>query len=835
MLANRYRIVALLGRGGMGEVYRADDLTIGQQVALKFPPEAVASNPEAAARFRSEIRVARQVSHPNVCRVYDAGEVEGHLFLSMEYVDGEDLASLLRRIGRLPADKAVDIARQLCAGLAAAHQKGVLHRDLKPGNVMLDGRGQVLLTDFGLAGIAGEIEGNEVRSGTPAYMAPEQLAGKEVTIRSDIYSLGLVLYEIFTGKRPFEASTIAELVRLRSETTPLSISKLVRDLDPVVERVILRCLDAEPSRRPASALAVAAALPGGDPLAAALAAGETPSPEMVAAAGEGAGLRPAVAVPLFLAVIAGLAVSYVLTNRSSALEKIGPELGPEVLSQRARDTIRAAGGNASAVDHADNFYWDGDYVKYLERTGKLRPHWDEEMRQRPSALRFWYRESPDTLTALEFHDDMLTPGIVQSDDPPPIVSGMAQVVLDAQGRLLNYERIPAQRQAPGQPDEATVDWKPLFAAAGLDAAKFQTADPLWTFLGASDARFAWTGAWPGTTRPLRVEAAALRGKPVAFSLTGDWTKPDRMVSSESSTNDDVLAGVLLAMVVIVCLGAALLARRNLTRGQGDRRGAIRLAFFLFSVHMALWVFRVHLVASLGIAAMFLIALCTSLFFAVLVWTLYIAVEPYVRRRWPHSIIAWSSVLSGRIRDPIVGRDVLFGAALGLIWMLVDHALMAWSGSAPTLTPVDALLGVRGALGALLRQLASAVMNVLIFFFLLFLLRVLLRKQWLAATVFAIVFGALGALSSPEHMAASAAASVLIFGLVAVAVLRYGFLMLGVAFFVLSVVEAAPVPLNASVWYFGNAVLLQAIVVALAAWGFYASTAGQRFWKADLLD
>ena len=123
----------------------------------------------------------------------------------MEYVDGEDLGSLLRRIGRLPADKALEIARKLCAGLAAAHEKGVLHRDLKPANVMLDGRGQVLLTDFGLAGLAGEIEGAEIRNGTPAYMAPEQLAGEEVTVRSDIYSLGLVLYEIFTGKLPFES------------------------------------------------------------------------------------------------------------------------------------------------------------------------------------------------------------------------------------------------------------------------------------------------------------------------------------------------------------------------------------------------------------------------------------------------------------------------------------------------------------------------------------------------------------------------------------------------------------------------------------------------------
>src|SRR3954451_21178495 len=181
LLGGRYRIIALLGKGGMGEVYRADDLTLEQSVALKFLPDAWSHNADAIARFRNEVRVARQVSHPNVCRVYDLGEVEGLYFLSMEYVDGEDLGSLLRRIGRLPPDKALEISRKLCAGLAAAHEKGVLHRDLKPGNIMLDGRGQVLLTDFGLAELAEHITHEQVRYGTPAYMAPEQLAGKEVT------------------------------------------------------------------------------------------------------------------------------------------------------------------------------------------------------------------------------------------------------------------------------------------------------------------------------------------------------------------------------------------------------------------------------------------------------------------------------------------------------------------------------------------------------------------------------------------------------------------------------------------------------------------------------
>ena len=193
----------------MGEVYRADDLRLGQPVALKFLPEDLHHDPIRLAQFHNEVRTARQVSHANVCRVYDIGEIDGLLYLSMEYVDGEDLATSLRRIGRFPEDKAADIARQLCAGLAAAHQRGVIHRDLKPANVMLDGAGRVRVMDFGLAAV-GRVE--DIRAGTPAYMAPEQLQGREVTARSDIFALGLVMYELFTGRRAFTAATVGDLV-----------------------------------------------------------------------------------------------------------------------------------------------------------------------------------------------------------------------------------------------------------------------------------------------------------------------------------------------------------------------------------------------------------------------------------------------------------------------------------------------------------------------------------------------------------------------------------------------------------------------------------------------
>ncbi|HKQ96852.1 MAG TPA: serine/threonine-protein kinase, partial [Candidatus Polarisedimenticolia bacterium] len=284
VLAGRYRIGGILGQGGMGEVYRADDLKLGQPVALKFLPRRSGASPERLERLLAEVRTARQVSHPNVCRIYDVGESDGQHFLTMEYIDGEDLASLLRRIGHLPKEKAIQIAQQMCAGLGAAHDAGVLHRDLKPANIMIDGRGRARITDFGLAAYADSVDGAEVLAGTPAYMAPEQLAGREVTVRSDLYALGLVMYELFTGRTAFKARTLEEARRLRTEATPSSPSSLMEGFDPIVERVILRCLEPDPMARPGSARIVAAALPGGDPLAAALAAGETPSPEMVAEA-----------------------------------------------------------------------------------------------------------------------------------------------------------------------------------------------------------------------------------------------------------------------------------------------------------------------------------------------------------------------------------------------------------------------------------------------------------------------------------------------------------------------------------------------------------------------
>ena len=833
LVAGRYRIIALLGKGGMGEVYRADDLTLGQGVALKFLPEEATRDEVLLERFRNEVRIARRVSHPNVCRVYDVGEVDGHAFFTMEYVDGEDLASLLRRIGRLPQDKAIEIARQLCAGLAAAHAKGVLHRDLKPANIMLDGRGQVVVTDFGLAGLNDQIHGADIRSGTPAYMSPEQLTGKEVTPRSDIYALGLVLYEIFTGKRAFTAEALAELVRTRGEAAPSRPSSVVKDLDPAVERVILRCLDPEPSRRPASVLSVIGALPGGDPLAAALAAGETPSPEMVAAAGETAGLSRRAAVMCLAAILIGLAGAFYLTIRYSALDRIGAEQSPEVLTQKAREILGHLGYEGRPADSVYDFDYDINFVHYVEKHDKPRPQWDQILKARPSVLQFWYRQSAQPMVATDFHDLLLTPGMVDQSDPAPILSGMIRLQLDPQGRLTALEAIPPEVVNPPAATTQPFDWKYLFIAADLDPSQFQAAQPIWNSLASPDTRAAWTGKWPGTERPLRVEAAAFQGKPVYFYLIGDWTQPPRMQQPEE-TGKKASWMIFLFLLIVMMVAAVLLARRNYRQGRGDRDGASRLATLVFVLLMALWILRSHLVPGLGTFGLMILAMSTALFLSGLIFVLYLALEPYVRRYWPQAIISWSRLLTGRVRDPLVGRDILLGVLLGVIWIVIIKAgsfATMKMGSSPPLFSTDYLVNTRRALGFWLSWVPEAILGTLQFFFLLLGLKVLLKRDWLATIVFVAIFAVAKTLGS-QYPTIDGVTVIVLYSIAALIVYRFGLVPLACAIFTVDMLANVPFSADFSAWYMGTSVFALFSVVALAVWGFYHSLGGEALWKTE---
>jgi len=748
-------------------------------------------------------------------------------------VDGEDLGALLRRIGRLPEDKALEISRRLCAGLAAAHEQGVLHRDLKPANIMLDGRGQVLLSDFGLAGFANQMDGAEIRNGTPAYMSPEQLSGKEVTVKSDIYSLGLVIYEIITGKRAFDSDTLAGLERARVEKTLTNPSTLVKDLDPRIERVVLRCLEPDPANRPASALAVAAALPGGDPLAEALAAGETPSPEMVAAAGEGIALKARTALILLAATLVGLLVQSALAHRLNALEIMRADYSPEILAQKARDTLAHLGFPARPADQWYGIDFDAEFLNYAE-THDTPPRWDQILQSRPAPLIFLYRQSPDPLSSTRFHSDKLTPGVVSYSDPPVEISGMINLTLDSEGRLLRFITVPLQvLDAPATPQ--APDWKPFFAAADLDPAAFQPADAKWTFLAASDLRQAWIGVWPGSNRPLRIEAASLGGKPVAFQLLSPWNQPSRMPQGNASNDFNTVTNATLGLGL---LGAAIfLARRNIQAGRGDRRSAFRLAVLIFVVQMALWIFSGHLVANLSTLGDFFIAIATSLFAGASLWTVYLALEPYARRHWPHSLISWTTALNGGFRDPIVGRDVLLGIAFASVATVGDRLTDVWGharGAGLNFGNVSHLMGFRGTMSVLLLEFLADIRTALVFFFLLFILRAILRSQWAAGAVFAALmtvsafFQSHGSAVIPQTIEAA-----LLYSMIAVCAVRFGLVALVVSFFVLDTVGGLQFTTNSSAWYFPVAPAVVAAIVALAVWSFRISIGSQKLIKDDL--
>jgi hypothetical protein len=431
---------------------------------LKFLLEGAAATDTRVAQSHNELRVARQVSHKNVCRLYDLGEADGRRFLTMEYVDGEDLSSSLRRFGRVPPDKAVQIARQLCAGIAAAHEKGVLHRDLKPANVMLDGNGDIRITDFGIATLGGGVAEGAV--GTPQYMAPELLAGKPASAKSDIYALGLILFEIFTGKRAYDAKTLGELKELHDTGTVTTPSSFVHDVDPAVERVILRCLEKDPEKRPASALTVAAALPGGDPLAAALAAGETPSPELLAAAGE------SVAVPVgpALAMLAGfffvLVIGVVAGSHGSVVGQLPMAIPRDALADRANQILKKLGYGGSIADRAMGFHVDRDYMRWAQKNGP--PAWWTDLRiGRPAALIFWYRTSPEALAPSS------PASRVSARDPPATLPGMHQLFLDTEGRLVEFHSVPPAIALENS--AADSPWPALFEAADLDVKTFTLA------------------------------------------------------------------------------------------------------------------------------------------------------------------------------------------------------------------------------------------------------------------------------------------------------------------------------------------------------------------------
>jgi serine/threonine-protein kinase len=832
LLAERYRILGLAGRGGMGEVYRAEDLRLGQSVALKFLPPAVADDPQRLAQFHHEVRIARQVSHRNVCRVYDIGEDHGRVFLTMELVDGEDLSALLKRIGRFPEERATEIARQICAGLAAAHELGVLHRDLKPANIMLDADGRVRITDFGLAGLAGTF--TDVRSGTPAYMAPEQLAGTDVSERSDIFSLGLVLYEIYTGKRAFDATTIAELLRQHDDGVRLSSARTGPSLDPAVEQVIVRCLAPDPAMRPASAIAVSAALPGGDPLAAALAAGETPSPAMVAAAGRVEPVPLAVGLSLLAFVVVCL-VGFIGVRSATSFYRFMPvPLSAEVLEDRARQVVERFGYRDTPADTVGQVYVEGDYLDWAKQQ-PAAGRWAHLETGRIPAVGYWYRTSPVPLIprSEERHPSLI--------DPPFRIVGMTTTMVGADGHLLEFHAVPPQR-TPAAAAAATgaavpsIDWQVVFDAVGWPRERFVPTIPEWTPLVATDTRAAWTGTLPalGAT-PLRLEAGAFAGRIVFVQTVGPWTKPGREDASGSKSFLERVPGIFLALLIFaLLLGSTLLARRNMVLGRGDRQGGWRVAVALGALNVARWAFSAHHVPDYPLEQdAFLDAIGRALLPSAIVWLAYLGIEPWIRRHWPASLISWSRLLGGSFRDPLVGRDVLIGLAFGVgsavLPTVGEWLLTTMSGAplAPDFDGVWALTTPLYAVATLIGSVSNALFNVLLLTLLYVVFRRLLPRTWLAAIVSMLILGlVIGAQSTFSSGALGATAIIATLAvLMLLPLIRYGLLAFAVSFFSRQALVSSLLTSDLGAWYATQTWIVGSALVGLTVAAFVYSRAG----------
>lgn len=807
-VAGRYRIVSLVGKGGMGEVYRADDLKLGHTVALKFLPRELSSDPKMLEYFHSEVRLTRQISHPNVCRVYDIGEAGGQHFLSMEYIDGEDLRVLLRRIGRVPKDKGVQIAQQLCAGLAAAHDLGVLHRDLKPANIMLDGRGRVRITDFGLAKLVEECADGEI-AGTPSYMAPEQLIRGEATIQSDLYSLGLILYEVFTGEAVHAKGSIPELIRAHEQSSPSRPSDLLEDMDPVVERALLRCLEKEPHDRPQSARAVAASLPGGDPLAAALAAGETPSPELIASAGGTGRLSLGTGGGLFAALcLALLAIPFVAEWMDVLEFGRYRDAKPAVLEQNAREWIRKFGFEAP---RADSVY---GYSK-----GKT----DQK------AIEFWYRQSSqplisETPSALQISRSWA----VTPDNPPLIDPGMVRVRLDAGARfdsgeqLLELLAMPQEDSLPATSD-MQPNWSELIEATGLDPVSLERVlDSDWPTHWRPpfdvDAVSAWTARQSNDDHIILL--ASRDGKLVYFRRAVDDSSRALQGFRFREEKQYKIAGRLRFLVILGLAG--VLVFRNLRLRRCDTRGATRYALYYLAIEMLLWVVAVHHSGDL-LAEVIVVGDYTAhaVGAAFRLWLYYIAIEPYVRRLWPDLFISWSRVLNGQPGDPLVGRDVLVGCLTGVVFIL----LTSWPGTMPDRMDPDTITSGSATLARLLGAQQIAMMYALYQLASLLVLRVIFRNTIVAGFVFIILYVVF--MAKPEwswefYVVNFAWAAVMVFlyvrfGLIAVmASWLSGLLLLGF-----------PFTTELSAWYAQGGLLALVTILLVGGYGFYTSTlAGQ---------
>ena|GEM_PF-1170181 len=581
-----------------------------------------------------------------------------------------------------------------------------------------------------------------------------------------------------------------------------------------MERVIQRCMEKDPNARPASVAQLAQALPGGDPLAAAIAAGETPSPEMVAASGSKKGLRPVIAWSLLAVIVVAWLASIAINDRFDLHRRISFGIKPEFLAERSRQFLSKIGYSDNYQDSAYGFRKNDELLRYIESQDNTSERWNN---LDPKTILFWYRQSPSRLGEA-----------VGYDNPPLHSPGEALVVMDSEGHLLEFRRVPAQSKPSSETVQSSDIWKPFFVESGIDDLDWEEVEPELNPPFYADFRIAWEPRISQTGKTYHVEAATLYGKPVSFEII-DPRMPEVGVESSQRMWDlirDIAAG---ALFIIAIVGGLFFAHRNLRLGRGDRRNATRLAVFVFALVLLVWILGPH--------ASFTVFL-GSLWMACLVWILYIAIEPFVRRRWPWILVSWTRLLSGEWRDPLVARDVLVGAAIGaLIQFLVRFLraqLQSWLGYpvAPTGNyTFYNIIGIRHFAASLLSIFVEVLFLTLVGISLFLILRVLLRNQKAAMVAWIMLAAAIPGYGNNVWTVAGSLSG----GIICLWVLmRFGLVALAFVYLT-GLLFNSPITLDVSAWYsdYGFAVL--AIFGAIVLYAFRTSLGGRPIFGTPRLD
>jgi serine/threonine-protein kinase len=502
-------------------------------------------------------------------------------------------------------------------------------------------------------------------------------------------------------------------------------------------------------------------------------------------------------------------------------------------------------------------------LDHLSRSDYSPARWHELNDGQPAVLHYWYRQSPAYLEGFDYFRNPW-------ENPPPTISGMVGIRLDTRGRLLSFYAVPPQvdpgeatpgnqnlskgdntpsvttplqNQETGGPSQQTADsvFAPLFESAGLDLGKFKPTTSQWAPLYMNDVRAAWEGVYPEQSAiPIRVEAASYRGKPVYFEIVSPWDRPLRQAPSGFAGQFSALFTLLISVFVLVLVGSVLLAIRNIRLGRGDTKGAIRLGIFVFIFTLLARLFAAHHVPTVGEFGILLNGLQDATFAGAFLYVVYLALEPFVRKRWPHRIISWSRLLAGHFRDPMVGRDILIGAAFGVgtaVWQLSFNLTRERLGDStlrPGWEPGAENLGMSGFVTALANQISTPLLNTFQLLFLILLLVLIFRRDWLGFIVGWLVFlSALALLwgGAPAHWINAGVTA----GLITFALYRFGLLAALFSIFYLHIYVNFPVTANLTAWYASGFVIELLLVVTIAIYAFYTSLAGQSVFNRKLLE